>query len=181
MDLTENKVQCEACWAPVDQNDFGLCVSCKAPFHVDCRRSSARCPTFGCGGITLMTSKDYLAGAGRDLPEDTDARVKVLLARRQSLLDEYQRANHGACAAGTAFFAISGVFAAFVAVTNIGASGVFAGVLIGTFIITGLVWYLSHDTTHLLSRIALIDLELGTLGRNWDGSAKAPAPAAKAA
>ena len=178
MDLTENKVLCEACWAPVNQNDFGLCVSCKAPFHPECRREAARCATFACGGITLMTSKDYLAGAGRDLPADNDARVKVLLARRQSLLDEYQRASHGACAVGTAFFAIGAVFSLFVGVTNIGAQGVFVGTLLATGTISGIVWYLSHETKHLPSRIALIDLELGSLGKNWDGSPKpAPAPA----
>ena len=180
MDITENKVLCEACWTPVDSNDFGLCVSCKAPFHPECRRAEPRCPTFGCGGITLMTNRDYVAGAGRDLPDDAEARVKVLLARRQSLLEDYRRASTGAGAMGAIFFAIATVFAGLVALTNIGPNGLFAAVIIAGLSISCVAYYLHYDTKHLLSRIALIDVELNALGRNWDGSA-APVVPAKAA
>lgn len=181
MDITENRVCCEACWSYVDSNDFGLCVSCKAPFHPECRRTEPRCTTFGCGGITLMTSKDYIAGAGRDLPDDTEARVKVLLARRTSLLEDYRRASLGVGAMGAAFFIIGALFSTLVAVTNIGPTGLFAAVVIATVSISCVVYYLHYDTKHLLSRIALIDVELNALGRHWDGSAMPAAPAPKAA
>lgn len=181
MDITENKVCCESCWSAVDSANFGLCVSCKAPFHAECRRSEPRCPTFGCGGITMMTSQDYIAGAGRDLPEDTEARVKVLLARRTSLLEDYRRASLGSGVMGAAFFLIATVFATIISVTNIGPTGFFAAVVIATFSISCVIYYLHYDTKHLLSRIALIDVELNAIGRHWDGSAMPPAPAPKAA
>lgn len=186
MDITDNKVLCEACWTPVDSNDFGLCVSCKAPYHPECRRAEPRCPTFGCGGITLMTQKDYIAGAGRDLPDDPEARVKVLLARRQSLLDDYRRASTAGFAMGIAFFAIAGVFSVLVGLPeipgiNLGVRGLFVATLIATLAIAGVTYYLHHDTRHLLGRIALIDLELFCLDRNWDGTARPAAPAPKAA
>lgn len=184
MDITENKVLCESCWTPVDSADFGLCVSCKAPFHAECRRAEPRCPTFGCGGITLMTNKDYIAGAGRDLPDEPDSRVKVLLARRQSLLEDYRRASMGSGAMGFVFFAISAVFATMVALTNFGPKTIFGAVVLVTLALSCVVYYLHYDTRHLLSRIALIDVELNALDRNWDGSPRPvapPAPPAKAA
>jgi hypothetical protein len=181
VDLTDNKVMCEVCWAPTIQQDFGLCVSCRAPMHPECRAERQTCPTFGCQGMTLMTGKEYLAGAGRDLPEDAEARVKVLTARRHSLRDEYSQANCWMLVAGAVFFGAGAVFSAVVGVTNFGPVGLFwLALAVTTAITCGLV-YLQSTTRHLLSRIALIDLELGHLGRSWDGTPKAGAPAVKAA
>lgn len=175
MDITENKVQCEACWTPVDK-DFGLCVSCRAPLHPECRASSQTCPTFGCQGMTVMTSKEYLAGAGRDLPEDPEARVKVLTARRHSLLDEYRHASMWMGLGGFAFFALGTLFATIVGVSNFGPVGLFWLILAVTTAITCMLVYLQGNTRHLLSRIALIDTELAHLGRYWDGTVNPTAP-----
>ena len=181
MDLSPNKVLCEACGHPVNHQDFAVCVSCKAPYHPECRRERSTCPTFQCQGISSMTGAEYVAGVGRELPADTEARVQALVARRASLAQEYAGKNGWMTALGAVFFGIGTLFALAVGLTTLAGTTVFAAVVILGLAIAGAIWWMSASGSRVLSQIALIDLELDALGRNWDGSAKPPGAAPKAA
>jgi hypothetical protein len=181
LDVTENKVLCEVCWNVVDQQDFAVCVSCKAPYHQDCRRANGTCPTFQCQGLTSMTNKEYLMGLSRDLPADTAARVQVLCARRAALVEEYRNASCWMQSVGIAYFAIAGLFSLVLGVTNFGPLSMFWAILgLGVVAAVTMV-YMHGNGRYLLSRTALVDLELTSLGRYWDGSERPQQPGQKAA
>jgi hypothetical protein len=172
VDVTPNRVKCEVCYAPVDDQDFVLCVSCNTPYHAECRRSKSKCEKFGCSGISTMTSKDYVAGAGRELPSDDDGQVKVLLTRRTAQLDAYKMGNFRLMLIGLAYFGVATVFAAYVAIFNAQIDLFFGAIVLFTIgAAMGMKWIQDDDFNHY-NRMALIDLELGAHGRNWDGSAK---------
>jgi hypothetical protein len=173
VDITPNRVKCEVCHAPVDDQDFVLCVSCNTPYHAECRRSRSRCSTFGCAGISTMTSQDYVAGAGRELPDDKEAQVKVLLTRRAAQLDAYKMGNFRLMLLGLGFFGVATLLAVYVAIFNAQINFFFGLVTLCTLAVGGcMYWIHDEDFTHY-NRMALIDLELGSHGRNWDGSTKA--------
>lgn len=173
MDVTPNRLLCEISWTPVDSKSFVVCVSCKAPFDAESRRAVSECPTFGCPGISVQPGPEFLAGTGRDVPKDSEVRVKSLTARRQLDHDTYKGANCSLMAMVGLFFALATVVGALTVVCNTGANLAFWAFLLGTVAIAVAMAWINTSGRRLLNRIALIDLELDSLGYFWDGTAKA--------